>query len=487
MNLTITLADVWDALSSAPWPQGWPNHRLVDIVIDSRQAEPDSMFVALPGEHTDGHCYVAHALSRGACVALIQQPVDVEAPILDMRKPTSIIETGKLDLPVCLLVDNSLVALQEIATAWRSRFDPRVIAITGSVGKTTTKEIIAQMLSRRFVVLKNIGNLNNEIGLPLTVLQLHAGHQRLVLEMGMYSLGEIARLCEIARPHVGVVTNVGPVHLERLGTIERIAQAKSELVAVLPPDGVAILNADDPFVAAMAQQTRARVFTYGLTPAADLWADEIVSEGMEGIRFRFHHGNEVLHLRVPLLGRHSVHTALRAASVGLVENLGWDEIVAGLQDTGAQLRLVVTRGLRGATLLDDTYNASPASTLAALNLLADLDINGGRRIAVLGDMLELGSYEEVGHRLVGARAADVVGHLITIGARARWIAEEALAAGLAPAAVETVDTIQAAIERLRWLIGPGDIVLVKGSRGAQLEQITSALSLAADAEPKEIS
>jgi UDP-N-acetylmuramoyl-tripeptide--D-alanyl-D-alanine ligase len=307
-----------------------------------------------------------------------------------------------------------------------------------------------------------------------------------VLEMGMYDLGEIAQLCRIARPQVGVVTNVGPVHLERLGTIERVAQAKTELVQALPADGVAVLNADDPLVTAMAGQTEAQVFWYGLSPKAHLWADEIEGEGLDGIRFRFHYQHEVLHVRVPLLGRHSVHTALRAAAVGLVEGLSWEEIVRGMQQLDVQLRLIAARGLNGATLLDDTYNASPASTLAALNLLADLPVANGRRIAVLGDMLELGSYEEEGHRKVGVRAADVVDFLITVGLRARLIAAEAAAAGLAPAKVLALDTAEAALAELRSILGPGDVVLVKGSRAARMDEIAAALTDTSfpDAEPE---
>ncbi|MCS6845415.1 MAG: UDP-N-acetylmuramoyl-tripeptide--D-alanyl-D-alanine ligase [Caldilineales bacterium] len=485
MTRSLTLADIYNALSAAPWPAAWPNPTLTDVVIDSRQATPGSLFVAFPGERTDGHAYVAHAFSRGAVAAMVQRPVEAEATVLDLRRPEAA-RPDRVALPVCLLVPDCMVALQDAAAAWRRRFDLRVVGITGSVGKTTTKEITAQVLSRRYRTLKSLGNLNNEIGVPLTVLRLRSEHQCLVQEMGMYQLGEIARFCEIAQPQVGVVTNVGPVHLERLGTIERIAQAKAELVEALPPDGVAVLNADDPLVAAMASKTRARVFTYGLTPEADLWADEIVSQGMEGIRFRFHYQGEVLHIKVPLLGRHSVHTALRAAAVGLIEGLSWEEIVAGLQETGAQLRLVVVPGVRGATLLDDTYNASPASTLAALNLLADLDVNGGRRIAVLGDMLELGTYEETGHRMVGARAADVVDYLVTVGQRARWIADEAVSAGLPAARVIVLGSAQDAIERLRLLIGPGDMVLIKGSRGVQMEQIVSALSLSPRAATEEV-
>jgi UDP-N-acetylmuramoyl-tripeptide--D-alanyl-D-alanine ligase len=481
MRSRLTLADVWNALSPVRYPAHWPNREIEATVIDSREAGRNSLFVALPGEHTDGHHYVAHAFSRGACAALVQQPVASNAPLLDAQQPNTAVALDP-DSPFCILVDSTLLALQDVAAAWRRRFSPRIIAITGSVGKTSTKELTAQVLNQRYTTLKNTGNLNNELGLPLTLLQLDEDYQRVVLEMGMYDLGEIARLCEIARPQVGVITNVGPVHLERLGTIERIAAAKAELVTALPPDGVAVLNADDPLVAAMTTQTAARVFTYGLTAGANLWADDIVSEGMDGIRFRFHYGAEVVHVRVPLLGRHSVHTALRAAAVGILEDLSWEEIVSGLQETRAQLRLVVARGLRDATLLDDTYNASPSSSLAALNLLADLDVDDGRRVAVLGDMLELGSYEEQGHRLVGARAADVVSYLVTVGPRARWLADEAIAAGLPSDQVEALDSVEEAIARLRLLIGPGDIVLVKGSRSARLDQIVAALSLPVDAE-----
>jgi UDP-N-acetylmuramoyl-tripeptide--D-alanyl-D-alanine ligase len=272
------------------------------------------------------------------------------------------------------------------------------------------------------------------------------------------------------------VTNVGPVHLERLGTIERIAQAKVELVEALPADGVAILNADDPLVMAMAGRTRAQIFWYGLSPNADLWADEIEGEGLEGIRFRFHYHGETVHVRVPLLGRHSVHTALRATAVGLVEGLSWEEIVRGMQRLDVQLRLIASRGLNGATLLDDTYNASPASTMAALNLLADLPVQNGRRIAVLGDMLELGSYEEEGHRKVGVRAADVVDLLVTVGRRAQLIAEEAKAAGLPQDKVLALDDAEAALIEMRSIMGPGDVVLVKGSRAVRMDEIATALT-----------
>jgi UDP-N-acetylmuramoyl-tripeptide--D-alanyl-D-alanine ligase len=283
-------------------------------------------------------------------------------------------------------------------------------------------------------------------------------------------------LAAIARPHVGVVTNIGPVHLERAGSMEAIVKAKTELVEALPPapEGVAILNYDDQRVRGMAGATQARVFFYGLDPTADLWADEIESEGLRGINFRMHFRSDVISVRVPLLGQHSVHTALRATAVGLVEGLTWHEIVRGLQSTGpAQVRLMAVTGPRGATLLDDTYNASPASMVAALNLLADLD---GRKIAVLGDMLELGAFEQEGHKLVGRRARDVAQILVTVGQRARMIADAALGVGMPPDRVIVLDDADSAVEILRPLINTGDVVLVKGSRALRMDRVVQALA-----------
>jgi UDP-N-acetylmuramoyl-tripeptide--D-alanyl-D-alanine ligase len=370
-----------------------------------------------------------------------------------------------------------LKAFQRLAAFWRVRFSPRVIGVTGSVGKTTTKEMIWSVLRKKSRTLKSWGSYNNEIGLPLTLLYLDSSHEQVVLEMGMYALGEIAELATIARPHVGVVTNVGPTHLERLGTIERIAQAKSELVEALPSasdGGAAILNGDDPMVRAMAGKTKARVFCYGLDPACDLWASHIESQGLEGVRFQLHYKGERLHVKIPLLGRHSVHTALAAAAVGLVEGESWEEIVAGLWDVTEQLRLVAIHGIRGSTILDDTYNASPTSTIAALNLLEEMS---GRKIAVLGDMLELGDFEEEGHRKVGRRVVDVVSILITVGPRGRIMGQEALACGMAEGDVFMVEDNEQAIAQLRQIVGRGDIMLIKGSRGMKMEEIVAALTV----------
>jgi UDP-N-acetylmuramoyl-tripeptide--D-alanyl-D-alanine ligase len=306
------------------------------------------------------------------------------------------------------------------------------------------------------------------------LLRLDSAVQWVVQEMAMYDLGEIAHLAQIARPDVGVVTNIGPTHLERLGTIERIAQAKAELVQALPPDGLAVLNGDDERVRAMAALTPARrVLFYGLNPGNDLWADGIESLGLEGLRLRFRFQDEVVQTQLPLRGRHSVLSALAAAAVGLSQGLSWDAVLSGLQNTAIQGRLQVVPGIRGTTILDDSYNASPASTLAALDFLAEMQ---GRKVAVLGGMLELGSYELEGHRLVGRKAADVASLLIAVGPLARTIAEEALASGMSPATVCTVADNGQAAALLQRILLEGDYVLVKGSRGIAMESIVSNLA-----------
>lgn len=445
------------------------------VVVDSRLAQKDGVFVALRGERADGHDYVADAFSRGAVMAIIQRPVEVAAPVVDLTaSPPVLPETWSL--PVLLQVPDSLRALQQLAAFWRRRHSPRVIGITGSVGKTTTKELIADVLSRRYRTLKSEKSYNNEIGVPLTLLQLTPETERVVLEMGMYDVGDIALLADIALPHVGVVTIIGPVHLERAKSMERIIQAKTELVQALPPapEGVAILNYDDPHVLGMRAATQARIFTYGLSPEADLWADQIEGLGLEGVRFRLHYRGERLHVRIPLLGRHSVHTALRAAAVGLMEGLTWQEILEGMSAPSSQLRLVAVPGPRGSIILDDTYNASPPSMLAALNLLDELQ---GRKIAVLGDMLELGDYEREGHEKVGLRALEVVDILVTVGPRGRIIGETALRWGMPAEQVHILEDNAAAIRILEGLVQEGDVVLIKGSRAMQMEEIVSALSL----------
>ncbi|MBI2849045.1 MAG: UDP-N-acetylmuramoyl-tripeptide--D-alanyl-D-alanine ligase [Chloroflexi bacterium] len=434
-----------------------PSIRRFDgVAIDSRAVMPGDLFIALKGNQDNGHNYMDDALKRGAAGIILQ---DEERMTRVSSSPCAF-----------FLVDDTLMALQSLAAYWRSRHTVEVIGITGSVGKTSTKELVASVQAQKFKVLKNEGNLNSEIGLPLTLLRLDSSYQRVVLEMAMYGPGEIQRLCDIAQPRIGIVTNISHSHLERLGSLQAIALAKGELVNSLPEDGIAVLNGDDELVRRLGLLTKARSFLYGLGEDSNLWADEIESKGLDGIQFRVHHKGESLYLRVPLLGRHSVHTSLAAIVVGLVEGLSWEEISNGLQDPSAQLRLLVTPGVRGSTIIDDTYNANPVSTLAALNLLADLE---GRKIAVLGDMLELGPYEIEGHRQVGRRVADVAEKLIVLGEKAKIIGLEAQGHGMKNVVFTT--SHEDVVARLLDTLQEGDCVLVKGSRGMRMERIVEGI------------
>jgi len=469
----LTLADVFESLLYTRTPA---DHVITEASIDSRQVIPGALFVALPGENADGHNFLDAAFQRGASYALIQRDVDASFRTLDLRGNPTIDSSQNLEPPLCLRVENCLSALQQVARFWRRKLDLIVIGITGSVGKSSTKEMVAEVLSMRYRTLKSPGNLNNEIGLPLSILRLGAGYERAVLEMGFYVPGEIALLCDIAQPSIGIVTNVGTVHAERAGSQEAIFSGKSELVQSLPPapQGTAILNFDDPWVRKMEEKTRARVFFYGLSPEADLWADDIQGLGLEGIRFQLHYQNEVLHARVPLIGRHSVHTALRAAAAGIVEGLTWQEIFEGLHQGHTQLRLVAVRSQTGALLLDDTYNASPESMLAALNLLDELD---GRKIAVLGDMLELGPYEKQGHEMVGTRAARVADVLLTLGTRGSMIADSARKSGMDRSKIHEFTSLDPIVTWLAKNLTGDDAVLIKGSHGLRMDRIVGALEV----------
>jgi UDP-N-acetylmuramoyl-tripeptide--D-alanyl-D-alanine ligase len=476
----ILLADVFEALTGVR-----PGNAMVEITsaeIDSRQVNRGAMFIALPGEHHDGHDFVEEAFTAGACFAIVKNDLSSQYPTIDLRSVHQHEDLeaalSKIDGAFCILLDDPLIGLQQVARFWRQKLTVEVIAITGSVGKSTTKEVVAEVLSQRYATLKNKGNFNNEIGLPLTVLSLTERHERAVLEMGFYVPGEIQFLCDLAKPRIGVVTNIGTVHASRAGSQEEIARGKAELVQALPEDGYAILNYDDPLVRGMAEKTHAHVFYYGMDTVVDLWADNVESLGLEGIRFLLHYRQEknrpaeVLQLRVPLIGRHSVQTALRAAAVGLVDGLTWQEIVSGLRSASNELRLIAVRTQNGALVLDDTYNASPESMLAALNLLNDLV---GRKVAVLGDMLELGQYEQRGHEMVGIRAAEVVDLLVTLGERGKIIATAALEAGLPSDKIIVLEDVNQAIEYLPPNLKAEDVVLVKGSNLMRMERIVSAL------------
>lgn len=478
----LTLATFIEGVTSTPGENGWHPENLeipVYPVIDSREAGPGSIFFAFEGERVDGHDYVEDAFERGAVAAVIERDVTLAQRVdtLDVSKARA--GEGALATPLLIRVPAVLTALQDAARWWRRQRDVRVLGITGSVGKTTTKEMVAQVLSTRYDVTRSRESYNNEIGLPLTLLRLTDACERVVLEMGMYVRGDIGFLANIAQPDVGILTNVAPVHAERAGTIDEIALGKRELVEALPaaPEGVAILNYDDARVRAMAEHTRAQPFFYGTSieasAEADLWADGIEGLGLEGVRATMHHKGAAHQVHAPLLGRHSVYPMLRAAAAGLVEGLSWAEIREGLSSPLESLRLVAVSGPEGSLILDDTYNSSPPSALAALTLLEQLE---GRKLAVLGDMLELGTYEREGHLQVGCRVAEVVSELVVVGELGRMIGEGAKRCGLEAGRIREVPGSEAAIDVVRSLIRQGDVILIKGSRGVKMERIVEALT-----------
>lgn len=443
------------------------------VVMDSREAVPGSLFVAEPGEgDIDGHDFVSKAFENGAQAALISRQPDESFVTLDLRGGDTAVSLPNTNQPICLLVDDAVQALQKVASAWVAQYNPTIIGITGSVGKTSTKELTHAVLSSRFNTFRSEGNRNSILGLPLTVFDLNENHEVAVLEMAMYEKGEIARLTELFPPQIGVVTLIGAVHMERAGSMEAIVAAKQELVEALPTDGTAILNKDDPRVMSMADHTKAKIFTYGLDSTADLWADNIKSMGLEGVQFSLNHKHESIHIQVPLLGRHSVHTSLRAAAVGLVLGLAWGDIATGLRGMSAQLRVVTVPGPRESTIIDDTYNANPESMLAALNLLADMN---GRKVAVLGDMAELGHVEKQSHEMIGHRAANVADELVVYGPRGRWIGSAAAVSGFPESSLHFVEDVETAVSLLETLIKPKDFILVKGSYSMRMDRIVTAL------------
>jgi UDP-N-acetylmuramoyl-tripeptide--D-alanyl-D-alanine ligase len=427
-------------------------------VIDSRLATSGDLFVALPGEHTDGHDFAAAAVSSGANGCLLERPVAGTEPAARF------------------LVDDALGGLQDLGAAWRDALTGvEVVGVTGNVGKTTTKGIVAAVLRARYRTEATTNNYNNEIGVPLCLLDLDASTERAVIEMGMYTTGEIALLCQWARPHIGVVLNVGPVHLERAGSMDVIIAAKRELVEALPPKGHAILNADDPDVSAMAASTPARVWRFGLAAEADVRGSDVTSAGLEGfdltIRYAADDGTHERRVRVPLPGAHLASNVLAAAAVGLADGIPFDDVCDAIERLAVPLRTRIVSLDHGIRLIDDTYNANPASLRAALALLDELP---GRKVALLGDMRELGDESEAAHEAAGDEAAHVLDVLLTIGDLGAQIGDAARGAGLAEVRhLEDADDPAAALDALEATVKPGDAVLVKGSRALGLERLVA--------------
>lgn len=435
------------------------NCLLSGISTDSRNITPGALFIPLRGERFDGHDYISQAVKNGAAACLSEEVI------------------AGLSVPV-VRVANTLQALGDIAAAYRLQLNGPLVAITGSAGKTTTKEMLASILEQVAPGLKTAGNFNNLIGLPLTLFRLNKEHQWAVLEMGTSALGEIERLTQIAQPTIGVITNIGAAHLETLRGLDGVSRAKGELFAGLQ-GGTAILNLDDSRVSCLPVANGVKKLTYGLSAEAQVWAENI-EEVSAGVQFDLLFDGQSYRVQLTIPGRHNVSNALAAAAAALEMQVSVETIVSGLAKFVAiKGRMNLTPLPCGGLLLDDSYNSNPLSADAALDALLSLP-GQGRRVAVLGDMLELGEDSAQMHADLGAKVAGVAELLVGVGKFSTDLCRGAKTAGMKSGEMTELKDAAAAIEYLQVQQRPGDKILVKGSRGVRLEQVAEALKTAAD-------
>lgn len=446
--------------------RGEPSQLTRSFSTDTRTLRPGDLFIPLKGKRFDGHDFLPEAFARGAIGALLSDPEKI---------PSS-------PFALLLQVEDTLQALGEIARLWRRKFPIPVVAVTGSNGKTTTKEMIRSILAQDRSVLASQGTFNNLVGLPLTLLALNPFHEAAVLELGMNAFGEVRRLSEIAQPDVGVITNIGEAHLEFLGSLEGVAQAKGELLPFLEGEKVAVLNLDDPYCNGLLPQVRGRLLTFGLNEKADLWAGGVQLRKGGGTAFVLHRGQEAVPVELPATGYHNVYNALAASAVGSVFDLPLRRIAEGLKRTSlAPMRFEQRRLASGVVLINDAYNANPTSMRAAIETFFQVK-EGRRAILVLGDMLELGEASKEAHLRLGRFVARFNPDLlITVGRESERIGEGAVASGLPEGRVRHGKDQAEAKALLRGAMGPSPLpseetwVLLKASRGMRLEEVVEGL------------
>jgi len=423
------------------------------VVIDSREVRPDSVFFAITGERLDGHTFLPQALqtARGAVVKNVPEGTD----------------------KAIVQVDDTTVALQQLAKSIRSQYDPLVIGITGSAGKTTTKEMIATLVATERRMHKSWGNFNNQIGAPLCMNNMPDGAEVVVSEMGMNHAGEIAEIAGLMRPNVGVYTNIAPVHIEFFGTIEGIAAAKRELLENVVPGGTVIVNNDNEHVVRISRDFDGRRVTYGIENDADYRATNIRERGLLGTRFTLVGEGTTLEVELALPGRHNLDNLLAAIATARAVGISWPGIERGVRDVKPAYHRGVTIPFNGATIYDDTYNSNPYALARTLELMTQAEAT--RRVAVIGDMLELGEEELQFHRDAGKQIPKSIDVVVGVGPRSQALLEGAREAGFPEASLRHFADAAAAGAFLRAFVQPGDLVLVKGSRGVGLDKAVAML------------
>lgn len=451
---------------------GSGNDAVSGVSTDSRQVAAGELFVALKGERFDGHDYIEAAVARGVRAFL------VDADRVAGKQPSNDV--------LYVAVPDTLKALGDLAAWHRSRFDLPLVGITGSNGKTTTKEMLATILAQTGPGLKTSGNLNNLIGLPLMLLRLTKRDRWAVLEMGMSEPGEIDRLAEIANPRIGVITNAFTAHLESMGSVEAVAKAKGELFLRLKKDGCAVYNADDPLISRCPTPAGVKRLSFGLR-GAEVSSEGIESLGRAGLRFTLRLPGADVPVKMKAYGLHNVYNALAAASAAYLLGVDPEQIRSGLESFTPYDKRFSLEENRGVVLVDDSYNANPASMAAALVTLREIR-EESRAIAILGDMLELGTGTVAAHREVGLLAATCVERLYVMGEMAETVAAGAVDGGLNPENIVVARTHEEIIADLRRRVAKGDNILVKGSRGMRMDVVAEAIrqGFALPGEKKEI-
>ena len=421
------------------------------VSIDSRKIEEDALFIPLVGENADGHNYIDKAFENGAVATLTQKQIECD------------------ESKAVILVENCALALGKIASYYKKKFKIKTVAVTGSVGKTTTKDMLSAVMNMQFATLKTEGNFNNELGLPLTLLRLNDAHEAAVLEMGMSAFGEIRYLADIARPNVGIITNIGMSHIENLGSQEGIFKAKTEMCEFFDKDSLLIVNGDDEYLKKAKEFKGFSVVTYGIENDCDFKAYNIEDKGILGSEFDCMMYGREYRISVKTPGDHNIYNALAAIACGVHYSISPTRIIDGIENFSLTKMRMAVENIGSLTVINDCYNSSPDSVNAALRVLSTQET---RRVAILGDILEMGDFAKDAHTKIGEQVFENgIDILMTAGENAKYIANGAKMAGLAEENIICFDTTEELAQNVMNYVNENDSILIKASRGMHFEQV----------------